>query len=354
MTDLDQLLTEYYEWLAVERGLAPNSLQAYRRDLRRYAAYLAAQGVTDPAAIGEHTVHGYVAHLEVVARRRRPARSSRRRRSPGRSWRCARSTGSARARATSPTDPSEEVGAPRVPAGHPEGARRGAGDRLLGAVEGDAPRAQRDRALLELLYATGIRISEAVGLDLETSISKTASCACSARATRNGSFPSAAPRAPRSSRTSATGRLALRNGALAPSRRHRCGVPQRTRDAPLAAGVLDDRAARGRAGRACASSCHRTSCGTRARRTCSITVPTSASCRSCSATPRSRPRRCTPRCRRSGSGRSTKPRIHARRSPPDGRTGRGPAGVADPGSTPAGVRFAPCPARRTPRARPAA
>ena len=64
-------------------------------------------------------------------------------------------------------DPSEEVGAPRVPAGIPKALDEDEVDRLLHAVTGDEPLAQRDRALLELLYGTGIRISEAVGLDLD-------------------------------------------------------------------------------------------------------------------------------------------------------------------------------------------
>jgi integrase/recombinase XerD len=64
-------------------------------------------------------------------------------------------------------DPSEEVGAPRVPAGIPKALDEDEVDRLLHAVTGDEPRAQRDRALLELLYGTGIRISEAVGLDVD-------------------------------------------------------------------------------------------------------------------------------------------------------------------------------------------
>ena len=166
MQNFDALLTEYHEWLAVERGLAANSLQAYRRDLRRYAGYLAAQGITDAATIGEHTVHGYVAHLEAlrdddghpqfapasVARSVVAVRSFHRF--------CARE-------GYLPTDPSEEVGAPRVPQGIPKALDEEQVTRLLGAVEGDTPRAERDRALLELLYATGIRISEAVGLDLE-------------------------------------------------------------------------------------------------------------------------------------------------------------------------------------------
>ena len=63
-------------------------------------------------------------------------------------------------------DPSEDVGAPRVPEGIPKALDEDEVEQLLGAVTGDDPLAQRDRALLELLYGTGIRISEAVGLDL--------------------------------------------------------------------------------------------------------------------------------------------------------------------------------------------
>ena len=63
-------------------------------------------------------------------------------------------------------DPSEDVGAPRVPQGIPKALTEAEVDALLGAVPGDGPRPQRDRAILELLYAGGLRISELVGLDL--------------------------------------------------------------------------------------------------------------------------------------------------------------------------------------------
>src|SRR6188472_2010299 len=56
-------LAEYETWLRVERGLAPNSLAAYRRDLRRYAAYLRQHGDSDPGAVSEETVAAYVEEL---------------------------------------------------------------------------------------------------------------------------------------------------------------------------------------------------------------------------------------------------------------------------------------------------
>src|SRR5215831_18604840 len=166
MTDaLAKLLAEHDDWLVVERGLAENSLAAYRRDLRRYEAFLRERGATDPATIGEDTVHTYVRHLETLVdddgvRRLAPS-SVARALVAVRSFHrfCAREGFVDR-------DPTEEVGAPRVPAGIPKALDEADVDLLLGAVTGDDPLAQRDRALLELLYGTGIRISEAVGLDL--------------------------------------------------------------------------------------------------------------------------------------------------------------------------------------------
>jgi integrase/recombinase XerD len=127
---------------------------------------LRARDATDPARIGEDVVHAYVRHLETLERddghRQLAASSVARAVVAVRSFHrfCAREGFVER-------DPSQEVGAPRVPTGIPKALDEEEVDRLLHAVTGDDPLAQRDRALLELLYGTGIRISEAVGIDLD-------------------------------------------------------------------------------------------------------------------------------------------------------------------------------------------
>jgi integrase/recombinase XerD len=164
--DLAKLLAEHDDWCSVERGLAKNSLLAYRRDLKRYEGFLRDRGTTEPDAIDESTVHAYVTHLESliddeggrllapssVARAVVAVRSFHRF--------CAHEGLVA-------SDPSDEVGAPRVAQGIPKALDEDEVERLLGSVSGDSPLAQRDRALLEVLYGTGIRITEAVGLDLD-------------------------------------------------------------------------------------------------------------------------------------------------------------------------------------------
>ncbi len=162
--ELARLLDEHDTWLAVERGLAANSLSAYRRDLRRYASYLRTRGLTDAARVDELTVAAYVDQLKAARDddgRPRYAPSS-----------IARALVAVRSfhrfcleEGLVEGDPSEEVGAPRVPQGIPKALTEEEVEALLGAVVGDSPRALRDRAILETLYATGVRISELVGLD---------------------------------------------------------------------------------------------------------------------------------------------------------------------------------------------
>jgi integrase/recombinase XerD len=161
---LDRLLVEHDTWLTVERGLAANSLAAYRRDLRRYAAFLRERGEHDPTAVREETILAYVEDLKSAIDddgRPRYAPSS-----------IARALVAVRSfhrfcleEGFLAVDPSEEVGAPRVPLGIPKALTEDEVEALLAAVVGDTARALRDRAIVETLYATGVRISELVGLD---------------------------------------------------------------------------------------------------------------------------------------------------------------------------------------------
>lgn len=160
---LSRLLYEHDSWLTVERGLAANSLAAYRRDLRRYADFLRARGEDDPRAVREETVLAYVEHL-------RSARDDDRPRFAPAS--IARALVAVRSfhrfcldEGFLAADPSEQVGGPRVPQGIPKALSESEVEALLDAVVGDTARALRDRAIVESLYATGVRISELVGLD---------------------------------------------------------------------------------------------------------------------------------------------------------------------------------------------
>ncbi|MFM8305337.1 MAG: site-specific integrase, partial [Actinomycetota bacterium] len=126
--------------------LAPNSVAAYRRDLRRYVAFLDARGIRAVDEVGEADVAAYAADLAGLDDEGRP------RYSPAS---VARALVSVRAlhrfahdEGLAPGDPTEELRAGRVPQGIPKALTEAEVGALLGAVVGDDPRALRDRAVL--------------------------------------------------------------------------------------------------------------------------------------------------------------------------------------------------------------
>jgi integrase/recombinase XerD len=163
-TSLDDAVAEFRTWLVVERGLAPNSVASYLRDLRRYVAFLDRRGIRDVGRVTEADVSAYAADLAGALDddgrpRYAPASIARALVSVRSLHRFAQDEGFA------PDDPTEELRGARVPQGIPKALAEVEVEALLGSVVGDDPRALRDRAVLETLYAGGLRIAELVGLD---------------------------------------------------------------------------------------------------------------------------------------------------------------------------------------------
>ena len=151
--------------LDVERGVSPNTLKSYRRDLGRYTAYLAARGVADPDSVTEGHVSDFLATLREGCEGHAPLAASS----------AARTLVAVRGfhrflvlEGDVAQDPAAAVSPPRPPSRLPKAISVDEVERLLSAAcVGDTPAGLRDRALLEVLYGAGARISEAVGLDVD-------------------------------------------------------------------------------------------------------------------------------------------------------------------------------------------
>ncbi len=148
---------EYLTWLAVERGRAASTLDAYRKDLRQWVAHLADAG-RSVADAEEPDVLAFVARLRADGRA--PTTVARALASVRGLHRFCAEEGHAA------TDAAADVERPGVPAALPKALAEDEVAALLGAVVGSEAVARRDRALLEVLYGAGLRISEAVGLGL--------------------------------------------------------------------------------------------------------------------------------------------------------------------------------------------
>ena len=161
---LTAALRVYLDHLAVERGVARNTLLSYRRDLERYLQFLAGAGRTEVDQITAADVSEFLAVLRTGSPDHPPLAASS----------AARAVVAARgwhrflfAEGTVTSDASRDVRPPTPARRLPKALPVSTIAALLEAASGDEPRGLRDRALLELLYATGARISEAVGLDVD-------------------------------------------------------------------------------------------------------------------------------------------------------------------------------------------
>jgi integrase/recombinase XerD len=148
---------EYLTWLAIEQGRARNTISAYRRDLVRYEAFLAAHGHTvddaDVAAVEEHLAERRAAGLS-------PSSLSRALAALRGLHRFLLEEGDVR------VDPTADVRPIRSPRRLPKAIDEDEVNRLLATTTDRDPTSVRDRAILELLYGTGMRVSELAGLSL--------------------------------------------------------------------------------------------------------------------------------------------------------------------------------------------
>ena len=162
---VDRAVRTYLDHLVVERGVAANTLTSYRRDLRRYLAYLAERDVDDLAQVSEAVVADFLVRLR-EGDEAHPALSS---------TSAARTVVAVRgfhrfavADGLVEHDPAAGVRPPQPAKRLPKALPLSDVEAILEAAGSPGTTlALRDRALLEVLYGTGARISEAVGLDVD-------------------------------------------------------------------------------------------------------------------------------------------------------------------------------------------
>ncbi len=162
---LERAVRTYLDHLTVEKGLAANSLSSYRRDLRRYLEHLARLGVERPDDVTESTVVEFLMRLREGDADHQPLSAS----SAARTIVAVRGFHRfAVADGLATADPAAAVRPPAPAKRLPKALPLSDVEAILEAAgAADTPLALRDRALLELLYGTGARISEATGLDVD-------------------------------------------------------------------------------------------------------------------------------------------------------------------------------------------
>ncbi len=158
MKSFPALVDEFLNTLRVERGVSDNTLSAYARDLQKYLAFLEEQKIPAPEKVGLPDVQAFLAGLRDSGLSPRSA---------------ARTISTLRTfhrflagQGYVQSDPTALLRTPRVPRSLPSVLSGDDVERLLEAPDVSKPRGLRDKAMLELLYATGLRVSELIFLPL--------------------------------------------------------------------------------------------------------------------------------------------------------------------------------------------
>lgn len=148
----EEAVAEYLGRLEIERGLSAHTVAAYRRDLAQFFGFCSRLEITDLTGVTRRTVRRFMAHL---ATRGYARRSVARKVSAVRAF-----FADAARRGAVIANPAAGVAQPKRPQTLPKAIPSASLGRMLDALDGDEPVDRRDRAALELMYATGLRVSE--------------------------------------------------------------------------------------------------------------------------------------------------------------------------------------------------
>jgi len=160
MPDLTDLLAKFIGSLSAQRGFSRSTAESYGRDLRAFAAAMRAQGIEDAARVRPHHIQAYLAGLRSAGRA--PASVARAASSIRAFYRYL----AADLKAVE-ADPAAHIRPPKPERKAPRILTEEEAARLLESPDRPDPSGLRDRAMLELLYATGIRAGELIGLDVD-------------------------------------------------------------------------------------------------------------------------------------------------------------------------------------------
>jgi integrase/recombinase XerD len=149
---METYLQDYLSMLRVERNLAPNSIEAYHRDLRHYFEFLSRRKLKTIRQVNQTHIRAFIRHLKDS--HLAPA-------SVKRAFASIRSYhGFLSSEGLVNGNPAQTLEAPKQPRKLPQVLTVAEVDRLLSAIPEDHPRKVRDLAILELLYSCGLRVSE--------------------------------------------------------------------------------------------------------------------------------------------------------------------------------------------------
>ncbi|MFF0522674.1 tyrosine recombinase XerC [Actinomadura nitritigenes] len=159
LVDLNEAVDEFGRHLHAERGVSPHTLRAYLGDLADLCAYASDVGVTDPAGLDVSLLRAWLARQHALGRARATL---------------ARRTAAVRAfthhlhrRGLLENDPGLLLGTPKKHRDLPGVLTQDDAARLLDTMDAEGPMGLRDLAVLEVLYGTGVRVSELCGLDID-------------------------------------------------------------------------------------------------------------------------------------------------------------------------------------------